>query len=91
MAKVIITANVEDAKTWETNFKTHTALFKTYGLMAPVDYTLVDNELTICMEPGNAEAFIKLTKEQPTLDAMKFDGVKSDTVKIVVLDKAYAI
>jgi hypothetical protein len=40
MPKVILTAQVENAAKWEAGFKTHGDVFRTYGLLTPVDYTI---------------------------------------------------
>jgi hypothetical protein len=87
MPKVVITAQVQDGVKWEANFRTHGDVFKTYNLRAPIQYTVAGNEVAICMEPGNADAFMKTLETQATIDAMTFDGVKRETVKTHVLDK----
>jgi hypothetical protein len=88
MSKVILTAQVENAAKWEAGFKTHGDVFRTYGLVAPVEYTLNGNEVAICMEPKDVDAYKKAIESKVTADAMAFDGVKRDTVKIFVLDKS---
>ena len=88
MPKVILTAQVENAAKWEAGFKTHGDLLHTYGLLAPVEYTLNGNELAICMEPKDVEVYKKAVESKATADAMAFDGVKRDTVKMFVLDKS---
>jgi hypothetical protein len=79
MAKIILTAQVEDAVKWEAGFQTHGEVFLTYNLQAPAQSAVTGKEIAICMEPRDMDAFKK---------AMEFDGVKRETVKMFVLDKA---
>lgn len=76
MPKVIITAQVQDGAKWEKNFRTHGDVFRTYGLAAPVHYTVKGNEVTLCMEPADVDSFLnKHVQSQATIDAMNVDGV----------------
>ena len=86
MPKVIITAQVQDPVKWESGFRTHGDLFRTYTHV-PVNYTIAGNEVVICMQPENLDTFNKVMQSQATVDAMNQDGVKRDTVRIHVLDK----
>jgi hypothetical protein len=86
MPKVILTAQVQDPVKWEAGFRTHGDLFRTYTLRA-VDFTITGNEVAICMEPENLDAFKKAMESQATAEAMAFDGVKRETVKTFILDK----
>jgi len=88
MPKVILTAQVENAAKWEAGFKTHGDVFSSYGLLAPVEYSLNGNEVVICMEPKEMNVYKKAVDSKATADAMAFDGVKRDTVKMFVLDKS---
>jgi hypothetical protein len=88
MPKVILTAQVENAAKWEAGFKTHGDVFRTYGLLAPVEYTISGNEVVICMEPKDMDVYKKAMESKATADAMASDGVKRDTVKTFVLDKS---
>jgi len=88
MAKVLMTAQVEDGVKWEASFRTHADIFKTYGLLGPVQFTVSGNEVALCMEPADAQAFLRTINEQQTVDAMKVDGVKRETVKVYVLDRS---
>jgi hypothetical protein len=87
MAKVLMTAQVEDGAKWEAGFRTHGDLFKTYGLRAPVEFTVEGNEVALCMEPADVKAFLKTIDAPATVEGMKADGVKRETVKVHVLDK----
>ena len=88
MAKVLMTAQVQDGAKWEASFRTHADIFKTYGLVAPVHFTVSGNEVALCVEPADAQAFLKTMNDAPTVEAMKADGVKRETVKVYVLDKS---
>jgi len=88
MAKVLITAQVQDGVQWEKGFRTHGDVFKTYGLLAPVQFTVAGNEVALCMEPSDAQAFMKTIQAPETAAAMQADGIKRETVKIYVLDKS---
>jgi hypothetical protein len=90
MPKVILTAQVEDAAKWEAGFKTHGVVFQSYGLQAPVEYVVNGKEIAILMQPKDLDAFKKAMETKETADAMAFDGVKRDTVKMFVLDKILA-
>ncbi len=87
MPKVILIAQVQDPAKWEAGFRTHGDLFQTYTLQAPAQYAVTGNEVAICMEPRDLEAFKRAMESKATADAMAFDGVKRETVKMFVLDK----
>ena len=88
MAKVLITAQVQDGVKWEANFRTHGDIFKTYGLLGPVEFTVSGNDVALCMQPGDTQAFLQALSEPQTVEAMKADGVKRETVKVYVLEKS---
>lgn len=91
MAKVIVTAQVQDAAKWEASFRTHHEIFRTYNLTAPVAYTVSGNEVAVCMETGNVDTFMQALSLPATTDAMASDGVKKETLKIHVLDKSLSV
>ncbi len=88
MARVLMTAQVQDGAKWEASFRTHADIFKTYGLLAPVQFTVSGNEVALCVEPADAQKFLQTMSEPQTVEAMKTDGVKRETVKVYVLDKS---
>ena len=88
MAKVLLTAQVEDGVKWEAGFRTHGDIFASYHLQAPVEFTVSGNDVAICTQPADAQAFLKMLAEPQTIEAMKGDGVKRETVKVYVLDKS---
>ncbi len=87
MPKVVLTAQVQDPAKWEASFRTHTDLFRTYTVQATVQYAITGNEVALCMEPKDLDAFKRAMESQATAEAMAFDGVKRETVKMFVLDK----
>lgn len=89
MAKVIVTAKVEDAKKWEKGFRTHGKLLK--SMTSTVTYFTIskDNEVTLYAEPADVDKYMKVLESPSTKEAMEFDGVKRDTVKVSVLDKEF--
>ncbi|HEX4485010.1 MAG TPA: hypothetical protein VH088_02010 [Terriglobales bacterium] len=87
MPKVILTCQVEDPVKWEAGFRTHGDLLRTYNLGAPVQFTLSGKDLVMCMEPKDLAAYKKAMELPATAEAMAFDGVKKETVKMFVLDK----
>jgi hypothetical protein len=88
MATVLITAQVEDSAKWEQGFRTHADMFKnSYAAKSVRFASLPENEIATLWEVADAKAFTGMLQGQETIDAMKSDGVKRDTVKIFVLDK----
>ena len=89
MAKVIITAQVEDSAKWEEGFRTHGELLK--SMTSTVTYFTIskDNELTLYAEPNDVDKFLEVMDSPATEEAMVYDGVKRDTVKVSVLDKEF--
>jgi len=89
MAKVIITAQVEDAAKWEEGFRTHGELLR--SMTSTVTYFTIskDNELTLYAEPTDVDKFLEVMESPATEEAMAFDGVKRDTVKVSVLEKEF--
>jgi hypothetical protein len=92
MSKVVITAQVEDAVKWEKNFRTHGSLFKSQTVNEPVSFAITDgNQVTVCLEPDDLDTFMKILDSPATVEAMSFDGVKRETVKVFVLDKELTV
>jgi len=89
MAKVIITAQVEDSAKWEEGFRTHGELLR--SMTSTVTYFTIskDNELTLYAEPNDVDKFLEVMDSPATEEAMVYDGVKRDTVKVSILDKEF--
>ena len=92
MTKVIITAEVEDSAKWEKGFRTHVDLFRKMTISNSIELTTNDkNEACLCAEPDDLNKYLEILNSPATADAMKFDGVKRETVKVFVLDKEMKI
>ena len=91
MAKVVITGQVEDTTKWEAGFRTHGELFKnTYTVTSPIGIAIGEgNEIAVCFEPADLEKMLAAIDTPATAEAMAYDGVKRETVKIYVLDKEF--
>ena len=90
MTKVVITAQVEEPMKWEKGFRTHGALFRSQTVSKPINFAITNgNQVAICAEPDDLATFMKILDSPATADAMAFDGVKKDTVKVYVLDKEF--
>lgn len=90
MTIVILTADVEDAGTWEREYRGHSDLFKAAGL-GSMHYSVNDEgRVVICTEVDDVDAYMAFINSQSTRDAMKNDGVKRETVQVVVFDKRLA-
>lgn len=90
MARVILTAQVEDAQKWEAGFRTHGEVFRTYDLNAPVEYSIVGNDVALYLEAKDIDKLKHAMQSPETAAAMEFDGVRRDTVKLFVLEKKVA-
>jgi len=92
MAKVIVVANIKDPVKWEQGFRTHGDLFRSQTVRKPVSYGIADgSQVAVCFEPDDLSASMNVLNSPATAEAMDFDGVLRDTVKIFVLDKEVAV
>ena len=90
MARIIVTAEVEDLEKWEAGFRTHGDLFKRQTVSTPIGIgSKPGNQVALYMEPENLDAFMELFEAPDTAEAMAFDGVKRDTVRLYVLDRDF--
>ena len=89
MAKLIFTSEVEDSAKWLAGFVTHGDLFREMTITR-IDYTATDeNEAAICFEVEDVDKYFEILDSPATAEAMSFDGVKRETVKVFVLDKEF--
>ena len=51
--------------------------------------TTGENEVALYSEPDDLDKYMEVLESPATADAMAFDGVKRDTVKVFVLDKEF--
>lgn len=92
MAKVLITAQVQDTSVWEKNFRSHVALFRQAGVHDPMLYGIgANNEVAVVEEIDNVEQFTQLINSQENAEAMAKDGVLRETVRTYVLDKTLSL
>lgn len=90
MPIVVITAQVVDAEKWEKRFRTHGELFKKQTVKN-VQYSMTaENEIACCFEMDDLDTYHRILDSPETAEAMSFDGIKRETVKIFTLDKEYA-
>ena len=89
MARVIVTGEVEDIAKWEEGFRTHGDLFRSQTVTKINFGVAEDNNVAVCFEMGDLDTYMKILESPATAEAMEFDGVKRDTVKIFVLDKEF--
>ena len=87
MPRVIVLADVNDGAAWEKTFRTHGDLFKQMGV-STMEYAIDGNRVAVCGETSDLEAYMKIMNSPATAEAMAADGVKRETVRTLVLDKA---
>lgn len=88
MPKVVVTAQVEDSVKWEKNFRMHRSLCRSHTVNTPVSFATIEgNHVAVCLEPDDLDTCMKILDSPATVEAMTFDGVKRETVKVFVLDK----
>ena len=90
MTKVVVTAQIADPVRWEEGFRTHGDLFRTYTV-SKMEYAIDGNEIAVCVEPADLETFMERLESPETVEAMEFDGVMRDTVKVHVFDKVFQL
>jgi len=66
MPKVVVTAQVEDPVKWEKGFRTHGDLFRSETVTKLITFGISEgNEIAVCFEPDDLEAFSKGMEPQP--------------------------
>ena len=88
MFRAIVTAQVKDSANWEIGFRNHAGLFNQYTATAIHFAATNDNEVAILWEVANLDIFLAQLDSPETAEAMAYDGVDRETVKVYVLDKA---
>lgn len=87
MPRVVVTADVEDATKWEEGFRTHGELFKRQSISKPIHFTVTGlNQVVALFEPDDLDTYMQVLDSPATAEAMDFDGIKRETVKVFVLD-----
>ena len=88
MAKVIVTAEVEDLVRWEEGFLTRGDLLRSFTVNKLVTFATAEgNEVAVCVDPDDLDTFLAGMESPATAEAMEADGIKRETVKIFILDK----
>jgi hypothetical protein len=91
MTMVIVMADVEDGVTWERKYRSHSDLLKAGGVRT-VHYSVGgDGHVVICAEVDDVGAYMEFVNSKSTQDAMKNNGVKRETVEVVVLEKQFSV
>jgi len=91
MAKLIVTAQVKDPAKWEQSFRTHGEMFKRYGVKGPILIGVNENnEVAVLEEVADVNAIMSTLSSTENVQAMEADGVKTDSVKVFVLDKEFS-
>ena len=92
MAKIVVTAQVEDAVKWEERFRTHGDLFRSQTVLTPISFAVTgENEVAIYSEAEDLDTYMEILESDATAEAMAHDGVKRETVKVYVLDKEFKL
>ena len=89
MTRIVLTAQVENTKSWEQQFQTHADMFREVGLAKAYDYSIgKDSNVAVSVEVNDVDAFIRVLESPENIAAMENDGVKRDSVQVFVLDKS---
>jgi len=89
MAKVIITADVEDSAKWEEGFRTHVDLFESMSVSKPIQFTTnEDNEVAIYIEPEDLDKYLEVLDSEATAEAMDYDGLSVRRSRFLFLTKS---
>jgi hypothetical protein len=89
MARIIVTAEVDDAKKWEDGFRAKAQLFQKMTQRV-AHYCVTDkNEIAIYEEVDDLDQYMAVLQSPEAAEAMASDGVKPDSVKLFVLDKTF--
>ena len=92
MPKVVLTAQVEDPVKWEKGCRTHGDLFRSQTVTKPINFATIEaNPVAVCAEPNGLHTFMKILDSPATAEAMAFDGVKRETVKVFAPDKEFKV
>ena len=89
MSRAIITAQVENSAAWENGFRSHAGLFNDYTATAIHFTTTDENEVAILWEVADVDRYLELMDSPETAEAMAYDGVNRESVKVYVLDKEF--
>ena len=89
MSRVVVVAGVEDLTKWEVGFRTHAELFESQTVTS-CQYSMNEgNEVAVLFEINDLDTYMQILESPATAEAMAFDGIDRETVKIFVLDKQF--
>ena len=91
MPRVIVMGEVEDLARWEKGFRSHGDLFRKMGISRMEYTTSGSNQIAVCADTTDLDAYMKVFQSPATVEAMAVDGVKRETVKSFVLDKEFKV
>ncbi len=91
MYKLVAFGEVEDLEKWEKGFRTHGELFKKQTIKSPINFGVSENsnKIAIIFELEDLDKFFEILKSKETEDAIKNDGYKKESVKVIVIDKEF--
>ena len=89
MSSLVVIAEVENPKKWESSFGSRSKFFREHadpmGLHSPVQYGLGDsNKVVVIEEIDDPGAAIKMLRSRDNVAAMKADGVNVDTLQAFI-------
>ena len=91
MARLVMVGEVEDAARWEERFRSHRDLFSRIypelGMNAIHFATTEEDRFVLYSEVDDLDAYFASLDSDEIKAAMANDGVKRDTVQVLVLDK----
>lgn len=92
MYKLIAIGYVDEIQKWEEGFRTHADLFKKQTVISPIFFGTSERDQTIAIlfEVSDLDTFYGVLASAETAEAMAFDGVKKETVKVYLLDKEFS-
>jgi hypothetical protein len=89
MHRIVVVAEVEDVAKWEEGFRTHGDLFRSQTVTT-CHYSMTgDHHVAVYFEAEELDTYLQRLESPETEEAMAFDGIKRETVKVFVLDKQF--
>lgn len=89
MARVVLTAQVDNAEEWEAGFRTHGELFRSQTVSVMHFTVNEDNVAALYCEPSDLGKFMEVLESPATAEAMAHDGVNRESVQVFVLDREF--
>lgn len=91
MPRIVATIEVEDLDAWEKGFLTHGDLFRRQTIEGRYDYTMIEdgNRVVLCADVRDIDTFFEVLGTPDGEDAKDVDGVKRESIRFYVMDKAF--